>query len=149
MSSYGSGLQIMTKKYFPNPDRFDISRSPHGHSHVGFGNGIHFCLGAPLARLEGKIALKVILERLKDLQFEYEQDSDLAEGLPQNIQPLRSLFFHGVSSLPLKFSQNGPARAKRRLGNYDYGTSNLGIEIVIMDADRCLISTLYYNEVMR
>ena len=96
------------EKVFPEPDRFDISRSPHGHSHVGFGNGIHFCLGAPLARLEGKIALKVILERLKDLQFEYEQDSDLAEGLPQNIQPLRSLFFHGVSSLPLKFSQNGP-----------------------------------------
>jgi cytochrome P450 len=91
------------EKVFPNPDRFDISRSPHGHSHVGFGNGIHFCLGAPLARLEGKLALKVVLERLKNLQFDYKQDSDL-EGLPQNIQPLRSIFFHGVSALPLKFS---------------------------------------------
>jgi cytochrome P450 len=70
---------------------------------VGFGNGIHFCLGAPLARLEGKLALKVVLERLKNLQFDYKQDSDL-EGLPQNIQPLRSIFFHGVSALPLKFS---------------------------------------------
>jgi cytochrome P450 len=91
------------EKVFPNPDRFDISRSPYGHSHVGFGNGIHFCLGAPLARLEGELALKVVLERLKNLQFDYKQDSDL-EGLPQNIQPLRSIFFHGVSALPLKFS---------------------------------------------
>ena len=91
------------EKVFPNPDKFDITRSPHGHSHVGFGHGIHFCLGAPLARLEGKIALQVILKRLKDLRFEYEDGSELIDGLPQNIKPLHSIFFHGVSSLPLKF----------------------------------------------
>jgi cytochrome P450 len=91
------------EKVFPNPDKFDITRSPHGHSHVGFGHGIHFCLGAPLARLEGKIALKVILKRLKDLRFDYEEGSELVEGLPHNIVPLYSIFFHGVSSLPLKF----------------------------------------------
>jgi cytochrome P450 len=91
------------ERVFPNPDKFEITRSPHGHSHIGFGHGIHFCLGAPLARLEGKIALKVILKRLKDLRFEYEEGSELVEGLPHNIRPLRSIFFHGVSSLPLKF----------------------------------------------
>ena len=130
----------MTKKYFPNPDRFDISRSPHGHSHVGFGNGIHFCLGAPLARLEGKLALKVVLERLKDLQFDYKQDSDL-EGLPQNIQPLRSVFFHGVSALPLKFSQSIPL-GLMRLGHFDYGNLTSGIESLVVDPDWRLISTL-------
>jgi cytochrome P450 len=91
------------EKVFPNPDKFDVTRSPHGHSHVGFGHGIHFCLGAPLARLEGKIALQVILNRLSNLRFDYEEGTELVDGLPQNIKPLHSIFFHGVSSLPLKF----------------------------------------------
>ena len=100
------------EKAFPDADKFDISRNPQGHSHVGFGHGIHFCLGAPLARLEGKVAIKVILERLKDLQFEYERGTDLVEGLPQNVKPLHSLFFHGVSALPLKFRPGIPIGSK-------------------------------------
>lgn len=47
---------------FPDPDRFDIEREPNRH--IGFGHGIHFCLGAPLARLEAKIALSAMLTRL-------------------------------------------------------------------------------------
>lgn len=53
-------------RQFPNPDVFDIQREPNRH--LAFGHGIHFCLGAPLARLEAKIALPMILEQLPRLQ---------------------------------------------------------------------------------
>jgi cytochrome P450 len=51
---------------FPDPDRFDIEREPNRH--LAFGHGVHYCVGAPLARLEAKIALTMMLEQLKDLQ---------------------------------------------------------------------------------
>ncbi|MFC9297603.1 cytochrome P450 [Streptomyces sp. NPDC057011] len=50
---------------FPRPDAFDIRRT--GRSHMAFGHGIHFCLGAPLARMEGRIAVRALLERFPDL----------------------------------------------------------------------------------
>ncbi|MFD9885815.1 cytochrome P450 [Streptomyces alboflavus] len=53
---------------FPAPDDFDIHRTAQGH--VAFGHGIHFCLGAPLARIEGKIALRSLLERCPDLALD-------------------------------------------------------------------------------
>jgi cytochrome P450 len=95
---------------FPDPETFDISRTPLGHSHMAFGQGIHFCLGAPLARLEGRIVLRTIIERLKDLELDDKNDGKGDDSTPI-IKPLPSLFFHGVSQLPLRFK---PA-AQRKL----------------------------------
>ena len=55
------------ERQFAEPERFDIHRAPN--EHVAFGHGVHFCLGAPLARLEGKIALGLLLDRLSDIEI--------------------------------------------------------------------------------
>ncbi len=54
---------------FPDPERFDLHRTNPGH--LAFGHGIHFCIGAPLARLEGKIALGMLLERYPTLTVDH------------------------------------------------------------------------------
>jgi cytochrome P450 len=77
---------------FPEPDRFDIARSPNRH--VSFGHGVHACLGAMLARLEARIAITAIMERMPDI------------GLEQDVvlKPLPSSMFFGVERLPVRFS---------------------------------------------
>lgn len=52
---------------FAEPDTLDLSRTDN--QHLGYGHGIHYCLGAPLARLEGQTALATLLTRLPDLEL--------------------------------------------------------------------------------
>lgn len=53
---------------FASPSTFDVGRADAGE-HLGFGRGVHFCLGAPLARLQGRVALSVLTQRLPGLRF--------------------------------------------------------------------------------
>jgi cytochrome P450 len=80
-------------KQFPDPNRFDVTRDPNPH--VAFGHGIHFCLGAPLSRLEAKIALGDILNRLRGLQFASDEPW----------QPRPALHVHGPLKLPVRFGK--------------------------------------------
>ncbi len=72
----GSVMALLTaaanrdEREFPDPDRFDIHRKI-GH-HVAFGYGVHFCLGASLARLEGRIALDEVLKRFPTWEVDWD-----------------------------------------------------------------------------
>ncbi len=67
-----NGAANRDERAFPDPDRFDIDRERKVGFNLGFGYGIHSCLGAALARMEGRIALNALLDRLPD----FEVDSD-------------------------------------------------------------------------
>jgi cytochrome P450 len=59
------------ERVFPDADRFDITRAPHPH--VGFGFGVHFCVGASLARLESRVALEETLTRFPTWDVDWER----------------------------------------------------------------------------
>jgi cytochrome P450 len=75
---------------FPDPDRLDVTRTENRH--IAFGLGIHFCLGAPLARVEGQIAINTLLRRMPKLALAVER--------PEYRQ---SLTLRGLTALPVSF----------------------------------------------
>ncbi|MGH7781194.1 MAG: cytochrome P450, partial [Candidatus Binataceae bacterium] len=75
---------------FPDPNRFDITREPRDH--VAFGEGIHFCIGAPLARLEGAIAIGETLRRFPKLRIKDPAAPVEYKG---------SYFLRGLAALPM------------------------------------------------
>jgi cytochrome P450 len=77
---------------FPAPDDVDLQR-PNAKEHVAFGEGIHYCLGAALARLEARIAIDTLLDRLADLRLAETRD------LPHE----RSFFIRRLRELPVRF----------------------------------------------
>jgi cytochrome P450 len=79
------------ERHFPAPDRLDLRRQPNRH--LAFGFGIHFCLGAPLARLEARLAFRALLRRFPSLT--------LADPAPR-WKPM--IFLRGLESLPVAWT---------------------------------------------
>ncbi|GAA2332446.1 cytochrome P450 [Streptomyces kunmingensis] len=78
---------------FPAPDRFDIRRdAATTRAHLAFGHGLHHCLGAPLARLEATLALRILLERFPRLAFD-------GDGTPE----WRASLMRGLQELPVRW----------------------------------------------
>ncbi len=83
------GSATHDERHFPDPERFDIDRE--GPQNLPFGHGIHFCLGAPLARLEARVALEVLLARVGRMELRTER-----------IDWAPSLTIRGVRTLPVE-----------------------------------------------
>ncbi|MFE0702439.1 cytochrome P450 [Streptomyces sp. NPDC058872] len=82
---------------FDGPDVLDLAR--RDNQHLGYGHGIHYCLGAPLARLEGQAALSTLLTRLPDLRLAVD---------PTELRWRGGLIMRGLRTLPVEFSPSAP-----------------------------------------
>lgn len=82
---------------FDGPDVLDLAR--RDNQHLGYGHGIHYCLGAPLARLEGQTALATLLTRLPDLRLAAD---------PAELRWRGGLIMRGLRTLPVEFSPSVP-----------------------------------------
>ncbi|KHL04372.1 cytochrome P450 [Sinomonas humi] len=80
------------ERQFPAPEEFDIDRTPNRH--LAFGQGIHFCLGAPLARLEARIALTALLRGLPGLALRSAED----------LTRMDSSIVYGLKHLPVAWA---------------------------------------------
>ncbi|MFE9555777.1 cytochrome P450 [Streptomyces sp. NPDC006692] len=78
---------------FADPDTLDLGRTDN--QHLGYGHGIHYCLGAPLARLEGRTALETLLRRLPDLRLAAD---------PTDLRWRGGLIMRGLRTLPVEFT---------------------------------------------
>lgn len=77
---------------YPDADRFDITRDARGH--LAFGHGIHFCLGAPLARIEAAVAVRSLLERCPELAL---------DGDPAELAWRTGMLIRGPEGLPVRW----------------------------------------------
>ncbi|MEW1660307.1 cytochrome P450 [Streptomyces sp. NPDC093707] len=77
---------------FEDAERFDLTRTPRGH--LSFGHGIHYCLGAPLARLEAGIAVRSLLQRHPDLRLDTCEPLEYVPGM----------LVRGVRRLPVRWT---------------------------------------------
>jgi vitamin D3 1,25-hydroxylase len=75
------------------PDAADLRVDRDAAGHVAFGHGIHFCLGAPLARIEGEVALSALLERFPRLELAAD---------PADLVYRRSTLIRGLTALPIR-----------------------------------------------
>ena len=91
---------------FINPDTLDIGREPNRH--LAFGQGIHFCLGASLARLEGQTAINTLLARTRDLQLAVD---------PTRLRWRSGLVLRGLKALPVSFTTKAPMAARTELAD--------------------------------
>jgi cytochrome P450 len=96
--AFGAGNRDPAR--FPDPDRFDITRGDSGH--LTFGHGIHYCLGAPLARLEAEIAFTTLLAGCPDLALAVE---------PAQLEWRYSRSLRALKRLPVTFSPRGTRQA--------------------------------------
>jgi cytochrome P450 len=78
--------------HFPDPEKLDITREER--QHLAFGKGIHACIGAPLARLEGQVAFSTLVRRMPDLRLAADPDKLVWRG---------SLLLRGLDALPVTF----------------------------------------------
>jgi len=81
---------------FPEPDSLDLEREDK--KHIAFGRGSHYCLGAPLARLEGEIAIATLLRRLANLRLAVPRDELTWRPVP---------LFRALASLPVAWTLGG------------------------------------------
>ncbi|MCQ0025162.1 cytochrome P450 [Streptomyces somaliensis DSM 40738] len=86
---------------FPDPNRFDIRRATGGH--LSFGHGVHYCLGAPLARLQAATAITALLERCPDLAL----DSD-----PASLPWRQGLLIRGPRRLYVRWTDGTPEETR-------------------------------------
>ncbi len=86
------------ERQFERPDELDLTREPNRH--ITFGLGAHYCVGAPLARMEGQIAINTLLSRMPELRL----------AVPRHrLRRRPGMGLHGLESLPLLFGRKARA----------------------------------------
>ncbi|MEV6977903.1 cytochrome P450 [Kitasatospora sp. NPDC093806] len=85
---------------FADENTLDLARADNPH--LGFGHGIHYCIGAPLARVEGQVALATLLSRLPDLEL---------AASPEDLRWRGGLIMRGLRELPVEFTPEAPGNA--------------------------------------